>query len=1007
MGSFLQRRSVRICRVTFRWCRISVWFLILLAVMACGYLHWVGLPDFLKKPILAHLREGGFEAQFSSMRLGWGPSIIIKDAFFQRYSQQPEPQLRADRADLEMTWLDLARAKVGLKSLEVYDGKLQFPAAGQSNSVLSFDDIHLELLFINTNFVRLTNTMATFRGMRLDLNGEISHAEAVRRWHGLGSGRARASWQAILARVTDILDHVHFAKTPRINFDFSADARDLDTIRGNLDVTAPDVSTPWGDARKIRLEATCAHLLSTNEPILRVNINADEAATPWTQGSEILLTALCSKDEQFNIETVSRISCDKLDGNWGTNSIQTSDFRWDGTAMLNSTNFHLLRAQGDLRASQADSSWGSAQDIRFTVIGETNDPPGNMGPDWGFWTRLTNYRFGWTMTGTSIDTPKIKLDSLKISGEWAAPLAIVKQLDCALYGGALAGDAQLDVGTREVIVDANATFDERRVAHLMTPAARHWFSQFDWEAPPNVSAQLRLNLPAWTNRHPEWAMEVRPSLQIAGTFSAPHGGSFRGVPVNSAHSHFAYTNRVWTLPNLTASRPDGDVTLSYRGSDATHEYYFLVDSAMDPNDVRPLLPTTAQRWFDEVKLSAPPTVHAEIWGRWHAPELTGVRAQIEVSNFIAHGESVESFSAGFDYTNRFFRLYDARLVKGGEYATVGLAEADLASKRVYVTNMSGVATLDLVRRVSSPRTPKFLQAIQFDNPPSVRLSGSFEIGNPLATDMRFNVSARGFRYTNLLADSISGDVRWRGRNVLVTNVQAGVYNTGSLVGWCMFDYKPKHGTDFKCQFNAKDIDLPVLAAGLTGRTNKLEGMLDGNLVMIDANSTNERTWNGFGHVHVHNALLWDIKLFGIFSPILNAVNPGAGNSRAYDASADFAVTNGVLTTDDLVVHSTGFRLNYAGTVNSQTKQIDARAEAELLRDTKVLGPMLSTMLSPLSRLFAYKITGTLRNPKIAPMYIPAPLMLLFRPFHTLKMWGDSAIESAGSSAAPPVSQSKK
>jgi hypothetical protein len=140
---------------------------------------------------------------------------------------------------------------------------------------------------------------------------------------------------------------------------------------------------------------------------------------------------------------------------------------------------------------------------------------------------------------------------------------------------------------------------------------------------------------------------------------------------------------------------------------------------------------------------------------------------------------------------------------------------------------------------------------------------------------------------------------------------------------------------------------------------------------------------GHGSIRVHDALLWDIKLFGVFSPILNAIAPGAGDSRAHEASASFVITNGTLATDNLEIRSSGFRLLYRGSINLE-KRINARMEAHLLRDTPLFGHVLSWVLIPLDKLFEYRVTGTLDKPVTKPLYIPKAILMLLRPFHTLK-----------------------
>jgi hypothetical protein len=149
--------------------------------------------------------------------------------------------------------------------------------------------------------------------------------------------------------------------------------------------------------------------------------------------------------------------------------------------------------------------------------------------------------------------------------------------------------------------------------------------------------------------------------------------------------------------------------------------------------------------------------------------------------------------------------------------------------------------------------------------------------------------------------------------------------------------------------------------------------------------------------------LWDIKLFGVFSPILNAIAPGSGNSRASDARASFTITNGVLTTDDMEIHSTGFRLLYRGTVDTKAR-LNAHVEAIMLRDTPVFS-LFSWMLLPLDKLFEYRVTGTLHKPVTEPQYIPKVFTEILRPFHTLKsMRPTKPVKPDASAPAPSPAQ---
>jgi hypothetical protein len=137
-------------------------------------------------------------------------------------------------------------------------------------------------------------------------------------------------------------------------------------------------------------------------------------------------------------------------------------------------------------------------------------------------------------------------------------------------------------------------------------------------------------------------------------------------------------------------------------------------------------------------------------------------------------------------------------------------------------------------------------------------------------------------------------------------------------------------------------------------------------------------------------LIWEIPVFGILSPVLDAILPGLGSSRASEGSATFTVHNGVISSDDLEIRASIMRLRYWGNVDLRGR-VDAQAEAELLRDTWIVGRVLSLALWPVSKLFQYHITGTLHQPKSDPVFF-VPRLVLF-PFHPIRTFKDLLPES--------------
>jgi hypothetical protein len=115
------------------------------------------------------------------------------------------------------------------------------------------------------------------------------------------------------------------------------------------------------------------------------------------------------------------------------------------------------------------------------------------------------------------------------------------------------------------------------------------------------------------------------------------------------------------------------------------------------------------------------------------------------------------------------------------------------------------------------------------------------------------------------------------------------------------------------------------------------------------------------------------------------VTPGLalGNSRATEADGKFVMTNGVIFTDSLDIRSLTMRLQYVGTVDL-AQNVDARAKAQLLRNMPVLGWLVSTALSPVSKMFECRVTGTLGQPKPEPVYVPGFLLAPLHPIQAME-----------------------
>ena len=120
------------------------------------------------------------------------------------------------------------------------------------------------------------------------------------------------------------------------------------------------------------------------------------------------------------------------------------------------------------------------------------------------------------------------------------------------------------------------------------------------------------------------------------------------------------------------------------------------------------------------------------------------------------------------------------------------------------------------------------------------------------------------------------------------------------------------------------------------------------------------------------------------SPVLNAFIPGLGNSRAKHAGATFDITNSVVQSRDLEIRAGLMRMQFKGSVDFE-QRVEGRMEAEMLRGLPAVGFVLSKVFWPVTKLFEYKVTGTLGDPKTEQLFVISRVLLFpFQPIKTIR-----------------------
>jgi len=1005
-----KRRFWRLCRIYFRRFRITVWFLILALLGVLIYVNQIGLPGFIKKPLLEKLRAAGIDLQFTRLRLRWYEGVVAENVQFGQTGKSFGPQLKLEEVRLQLNRRALSKFRLQVDGLILRRGRFVWPLMETNAPIrqIAVDNIQTELHLLPNDQWELDHFTATLAGAKIQLSGAVTNASAVRDWKFM---RAKVPapadvWERRLRYLDEFLEATHFSVAPELTLDVRGDARDLQSFHVRMGLNTPDAETPWG---ALSLGRFTARLFpDTNQQVMRaeLHLHAADAQTPWAATSNLQIT--------FDFSTVPGqvdvvngkvfLSTASAQTKWG--GVTNAQFRaqWvtaltnpipvSGTAQLNCDSAEIRSPSWGRSPPPIIGSWGWGRAEKIRLQAHLATPPTNTtrpiisassraSPAWAWWTNLGPYALDWQFAVEKIESDKIDAQSIDCSGLWRRPDLTITNLHACLYDRHLDARGTLNVATRKLRLSLDSDIDPIQVSPLLTAGARNWLSQFSWNAAPGLTAEIGLILPLTPNRFVDWRAEVLPTLSLQGHFNFAHGGAFRGVPVLTAQSHFNYSNMVWFLPDLAATRPEGRIDVMHQASDVTKDFYWRFASTIDPKVVRPLLETNAQRELDLYTFSAPPHISAEVWGRWHFPERVGMRAQVAITNFGFRGQSASGLQTTVTYTNKILRLVDAHAQIGTQQLSAASVTADFMKQKIFLTNGFSTADPQIVARAIGPKIGRIMEPYQFLQPPVVKVQGVIPTVREADANLHFSVDGGQFHWWKFNVARLNGDIHWVGERLTLSDVHSEFYD-GSAAGSADFDFTARKGTDFRFTVLANNANLHRLMGNLYDRPNNLEGLLSGSIVITNANSEDHRKLDGYGNLDLHDGLIWDIPIFGMFTPVLNGIAPGLGNSRVSAATCNFVINNGVIRSDDLEMRAPALRLAYRGTVDLQG-QVNARVDAELLRDMWGLGPVVSTVLSPFSKMFEYKITGSLENPKREPVYIVPKLVAMpFLPFRGLK-----------------------
>jgi hypothetical protein len=911
--------------------------------------------------------------------------------------------------------------------------------------LFAVEDVQARLRFVSADLWELDELAATCHGGTFSAHGVLTNASLLRaqRQARTNASTSTPAWRRQLLEAARWLDRTKFGAPPEVHVAFEGDLRQpmassaefrlmsksasnvlgtldglslvlrvdppdgtTNRVRADFELEAAHAATRWGELDGFRLGLGVEWAGSNAVPeLLRWRVRSGPATSRWASVTSLdvegdthpsLLKAgtgapwkLPPTNAPWGIDLPSmagfesRVSLDLTGVQVATrtNPVTVESLKALVLASHSTSDWRSLHLSLDVDG--ATSAWSDVPKFQMELGLTPNRTPPETTREWAFWQPIVQADAWATIATGPTRLPRLSIDGAQFGLLWKAPRLEIVPFNAWFGNGELTAEAFLDVSTRHAEATAYSTANPHAVSGWMGPKAREQLEQYDWtvDSLPRLSGQVGLTLPGWGIPDHEARVKILESFtmdaRLAGT-----NLTFRGLLASTGNGPITYTNRVWLIGPLDITRPEGSAILVYENDERTKDYRFDIRSTLDPLIVRPLLGEKIQKEMDRVKLSSPPLLEGHIWGRWQSPELIGFQVHVTATNAVVRDEPIEWADGDLAYTNRVITFRDVRARSGGEAFVPGAA-FDLGAQLLSFTNARANVPVDRVTRIIGPKTAKIMEPYQFLRPPHAVVDGVVAVRGGPETDIRFDVVADDFRWWRLHGTNLDASVRVKGDTISISNLHSG-FCGGRLAGDLFFDWSsPDKDTDYRLALSVTNVALRDFLGDVWPKTNVMEGRVTGRGEVTSANTRDPKTIRGSGTLAMEDGYLWGLPIFGLFSPIFDAVSPGLGQTRFTSGSASFALTNGQVRTDDFEMRSVAMRLRYRGQV-SYEGALDANMEASLFRDAPLIGRLLSLAFMPVTKLLEYRVEGTLADPKPEPRYVPKVLMNLLRPISLLK-----------------------
>lgn len=465
---------------------------------------------------------------------------------------------------------------------------------------------------------------------------------------------------------------------------------------------------------------------------------------------------------------------------------------------------------------------------------------------------------------------------------------------------------------------------------------------------------------------PELEISAHGSLKtsdfrLIGRINVPPFG-IKKVDFQEISGQFSWDGTRWYLRDVLLRNESGQLALN--AMSVPGNFQARLESTLNPNALQPLLSGPAAAFLHEWNFLQAPEIRLTAHGPAPAVAVCQMEGSVKLGHTRFRGAGIQSLTADLHAANGTATIDHLNLVRE-EGAATGSFNYDFAKNELRLqdvkTNLFPSETIVWV----DPRMLPNVTPYRFQTPPTLTINGLAQIGQDTRTRLEILVSApKGMDYTflgkELPLTAVSGRLFFTHGNLNLSEVSARLFD-GQLAGNADISID-RNRPGYRAHIETHAIDFSTLTKlyfNYGSSSGKLDGIYD-----FSGKNNDVKTMAGRGSLKVTNGNVFAIPIFGPLSGLMNGVLPGLGYNIAREATATFSIANGVITTNDFLVHGKGFDMVGNGLLDFVGDKIDFNIRINAQGFT-------GRLLMPISKLFEYEGQGKLSRPVWKPKRLPA------------------------------------